>query len=32
LKRAMAPSEVEQTMKLEVRLEEKSGPLVLQQR
>jgi YVTN family beta-propeller protein len=32
LKRAMGPSEVEQTMKLEVRLEEKSGPLVLQQR
>ena len=32
LKRAMAPSQVEQAMKLEVRLEEKSGALVLQQR
>ena len=32
LKRAMALSQVEQAMKLEVRLEEKSGPLVLQQR
>ena len=32
LKRTMAPSQVEQAMKLEVRLEEKSGPLVLQQR
>jgi len=27
----MAPARVEQAMKLEVRLEEKSGPLVLQQ-
>jgi hypothetical protein len=32
LKRAMAPSQVEQAMKLEVRLEEKGGALVLQQR
>ena len=32
LKRVIAPSQVEQAMKLEVRLEEKSGPLVLQQR
>jgi YVTN family beta-propeller protein len=32
LKRVMAPSQVEQAMKLEVRLEEKGGPLVLQQR
>ena len=32
LKRVMSPSQVEQAMKLEVRLEEKSGPLVLQQR
>ena len=32
LKRAMAPSEVERAMKLEVRLEEKGGELVLQQR
>jgi YVTN family beta-propeller protein len=32
LKRAMAPSQVKQAMKLEVRLEKKSGPLVLQQR
>lgn len=32
LKRAMAPSQSEQTMKLEVRLEEKRGALVLQQR
>jgi len=31
LKRTMAPARVEQAMKLEVRLEEKSGPLVLQQ-
>ena len=32
LKRAIAPSQVEQAMKLEVRLEEKGGPLVLRQR
>ena len=32
LKRTMAPTQQEQPMKLEVRLEEKSGPLVLQQR
>jgi hypothetical protein len=32
LKRAVAPSQVEQAMKLEVRLEEKGGALVLQQR
>ena len=32
LKRAMTPSQSEQTMKLEVRLEEKGGVLVLQQR
>jgi YVTN family beta-propeller protein len=32
LKRTMAPAQVEQAMKLEVRLEEKGGPLVLQQR
>jgi YVTN family beta-propeller protein len=32
LKHAMAPSQVEQAMKLEVRLEEKGGALVLQQR
>lgn len=32
LKRAMAPSQVEHAMKLEVRLEEKGGALVLQQR
>ena len=32
LKRTMAPSRVEQAMTLEVRLEEKNGPLVLQQR
>jgi YVTN family beta-propeller protein len=32
LKRAMARSQVEQAMKLEVRLEEKSGALVLRQR
>ena len=32
LKRAMAPSQPEHAMKLEVRLERKSGPLVLQQR
>ena len=32
LKRALAPPQVEQAMKLEVRLEEKGGALVLQQR
>ena len=32
LKRAVAPSQVEQVMKLEVRLEAKDGALVLQQR
>jgi hypothetical protein len=32
LKRVMAPSQVEQAMKLEVRAEERSGALVLQQR
>ena len=32
LKRTVAPSQVEQAMKLEVRLQEKSGPLMLQQR
>ena len=30
LKRVMAPSQVEQAMRLEVRLEEENGPLVLQ--
>jgi YVTN family beta-propeller protein len=32
LKRTMAPSQVEKAMKLEVRLEEMNGPVVLQQR